>query len=90
VDRVGAAAELLGDQRPLQPRPALAAVVARVEPAGQARRQRLPLDPLDRLLGQLAVGHLGLDLERDQHLVGEAPGAFLEVQGGVVEALRRH
>ena len=55
VDRVGAAAELLGDQRPLLQRPALAAVLGGVEPAGQARRERLALDPLDRLLGEAAV-----------------------------------
>ncbi len=61
-----------------------------VEAAGQPRRQRLALDPRDRLVGELAVGHLGLDLERDQHLVGEAARPFLEVERGVVEALRRH
>ena len=43
VDRVGGAAELLLDQRPLDRRPALAAVLGRVQPAVEPGRERLRL-----------------------------------------------
>ena len=90
MDRVGAAAELLGHQRPLLQGPALAAVLGGVEAAGQARGERLALDPLDRLLGEAAVVGLGLLLERDQHLVGESPGALLELRRRRVDRRARH
>ena len=85
MDRVGAAPELLGDQRPFAQRPALAAVLGVVQAAVEARLDRLPPDPLDRLLRKLPVVALRLLLERDQHLVGESPGALLELPGGLVE-----
>src|SRR5687768_17635506 len=47
-ERVGRAAHLLLDEAPLGLAPALAAVLAGVEPAGEPRLDRLALDALDR------------------------------------------
>ena len=90
VDRVGAATELLGHQCPLLQRPALAAVLGGVEATGQFRIEGLSLDPLDRLVGEATVVCLGLLLERDQHLVGEPPGALLELRRRRVDQGARH
>ena len=75
------AAELLLDERPLHPRPALAAVLGRVEAAVSPAASASRLTSVDRLVGQAAVEPLGLLLERDQHVLGEAPGPLLDVAG---------
>jgi hypothetical protein len=90
VDRVGAAPELLGDQRPLHPRPVLPAVLAGVQAAAEVRRQRLALDQLDLVRGQAPVRRLGLLLERDQHLVGEATRALLQIERCLIEGQSGH
>ena len=62
--------------------PALPAVLGRVQAAAEPARQALAPYALDVLGGQPAVGALGLLLERDQHLVGERPGARLHLELG--------
>ena len=71
VDRVGCPTVLLLDQAPLEPRPALPAVLAGVESAVEARVDCLSLHFGDDVVGQPAAAALGLVLERDQDLLGE-------------------
>ncbi len=78
--RVGRAAELLLHEKPLGLAPALAAVLGRVEPARQARLDRLALDALLELVAHVAAAALGQLLVGDQHLVDEAPRALLQVE----------
>ena len=80
MDRVRGPPVLLLDQRPLDPGPALAAVLDRVQAAGEAGGDRLALDLRDRLGGKATAEALGLLLQRDQHVLGEAPGPCLEVE----------
>ena len=78
--RVRRAPELLLDEEPLRLRPALAAVLARVQAARQAGSDRLALDPLLQLVGDPAAASLRQLLVRDQQLVDEAAGALPEVE----------
>ena len=57
-----------------------------VQPAGQPGLDRLALDALVQLVGDVAAGALGQLLVRDQHLVDEAPRALLQLEllGGEV------
>ena len=69
--------------------PALAAVLDGVQPAAQAAVDRGVADLGDPLGGQAPARALGLDLERDQHLLDEGAGAGLQLgllggQGGRV------
>ena len=80
VQAVGDAAELLVDQEPLEHRPSLAAVLGREPAAVQPRGDRLALDALDGLLGQLPAQLLGLELERHQHRLDERPRSLLELE----------
>ena len=73
-ERVGRAAELLLDEEPLHVRPALPAVLARVQPAGDLARQRLALDQRDVVGGE--PPELRVDLARDQDLVDERARAL--------------
>ena len=88
VDRVGRAAELLFDQRPLERRPALAAVLGLVEAADEAGVDRLGLDVVDRVLGQAAEAALGLLLEREEDVLDESARARLDVPSPVRELER--
>ena len=78
-ERVRRAAELLLDQEPLELRPTLAAVLARVEAAAQTGLDRLALDPLLELLGDLPAAELGELLIGDQYLVDEAARTLAQV-----------
>ena len=65
-------------------RPALPAVLGGVQPAAEPALEALAPDALDLVRGQLAVGALGVLLERDQHLVHERGGARLDLElGGI-------
>lgn len=88
MDRVRAPPPLLLDECPLEPAPALAAVLGVVEAADEAGVDRRSLDVLDHVVGEAAVAALGLLLERDQHVLGERAGAGLDVPGAVIELER--
>ena len=79
VQAVGAAAELLVDEEPLEHRPALAAAL-HVDPAAvQPGGDRLALDLVDRLDRQPPQRQLGRNLERDQHVFDEPLRAIAQL-----------
>ena len=78
-DAVGVAAQLLLHEHLLERRPALAADLDGVVPAGEPKLARAGRDGL-RLLGrERAAVSLGLELERDERLVDEARRALAKV-----------
>jgi hypothetical protein len=79
-ERVRRAPQLLLDEEPLELCPTLAAVLGRVQAAGQPRVDRRALDPLFQVVGDPSAASLGELLVRDQHLVDEAAGACLQIQ----------
>ncbi len=86
---VGRAPELLLDQHPLALAPALAAVLDRVQTAGETGGQRLGLDAGDVLGRQAPARHLGLLLQRDQDVVDERPRSLCRRQTGSASRTRR-
>src|SRR4029453_10537876 len=88
--RVGRAAQLLLDEEPLGLGPTWAAVLRRVQAGRQARLDRLALDALLELVGDLAAAALGQLLVGDQDVLDEAPRAVLQVElvGGEVGCRR--
>jgi hypothetical protein len=78
--RIRGAPQLLLDEEPLDLGPALTAVLDSVEPARQPRLDRLALDLLLQLVGDLPPGPLGELLVRDQQVVDEPARALAQLQ----------
>ena len=90
-ERVRGPAELLLDQRPGRVRPALAAVLAGVEPPVEPRGEAGRADRRDLLRGQPPAGGLRGLLAGDELLVDEAAGALGDLLGRRVRHQRgRH
>ena len=89
VDRVGGAAVLLLDQRPLEPAPPLPTVLAGVQAAAQPGVDRLALDPGDELVGKAPGSPLCLLLQRHQDVLGEGPRSVAERERSFAD-LERH
>ena len=84
------APELLLDEAPLDVRPALPAVLDRVQAAVQARVDRGPADDVDLGRREHAAGALGHLLARHEDVLDEPPRALLQLalRRGELEAAR--